>query len=476
MSRSRRGFIIQGYDCQGNLEDKFMDIQQQKLTNGPLAWIHGLPNRGGTADIIPVQFGRGWAPKNCFKFFNYAHEVMTGTYHTWGGRCGCPPFKTPVFKTEAEFEALSNKQKQELLQTMTPPTPSFPGPSNCSFANEFLVVVGQQKPCLYNSTFIKSTPTSKLTKGHIYDIPMARSLVQSLNQIRIETNPRLVVYCDIETLDYMVLWFDVDATIIESVLNRWCRKTRTNIPRMQWNWGHNNTINPELAKASTHACCRMGCRQVTVGSKCKMCKKCGIMQYCSKKCLKKDAKRHAKNCLVKDPTTGDIVPPEMDNNRDLYTNESFATEKPNECATCGKQEKSGDRLKKCACHSVFYCNKDCLRQHWNSGHREECEEMRLVFEATQAAKNKKGKCLYASCDKTTKEGGGALMNCPCKSVQFCSKEHQRLAWPGHKALCKQLRKEMKTKKDQDEGTGKGKGKGKGKGTGNGKKKKGGSGK
>ena len=112
---------------------------------------------------------------------------------------------------------------------------------------------------------------------------------------------------------------------------------------------------------------------------------------------------------------------------------------------CGKQEKSGDRLKKCACHRVFYCNKACLRQHWHSGHREECEEMRMVFEATQAAKNNKGTCLSIHCDRTTKEGGGTLMKCPCKSVHFCSKEHQKLAWPEHKALCKQLRKEMKKK-------------------------------
>ena len=455
MSRSQRAFIIQGYDMQGDLEDKFMDIQQNKLTSILNKWIHALPLRGGTNDIIPVQFGRGLKPKTCFKFFNYAHDVMTGEYHTWGGKCGCPPYKPPVPPTEAEFNALSNKQKHKLLQSIkSPPTPSFPGPTQCSFVNEFSVVVGQQKPCLYNPKSIKSTQPTKLTTGHIYDIPMARLLTQSLNQIRVESNPRLIVFCDIETLEYMVLWFDVDATIIETVLNRHCRKTRTNIPRMLWNWGHDNVISPELLKTSTNACCRIGCRQVTIGNKSKTCKKCMFMKYCSKKCLKKDAKRHAMNCLAVDQTTGDIVPPEMDNNRDLYTEggESFATEKPNKCATCSKQEKSGDRLKKCACNSVFYCNKTCLRQHWNSGHREECEEMRMLFEATQAAKNNKGRCLCSNCDRTTKEGGGTLMKCPCKSVQFCSKEHQKLAWPEHKALCKKLRKEMKKKKNNKKRT------------------------
>ena len=58
-------------------------------------------------------------------------------------------------------------------------------------------------------------------------------------------------------------------------------------------------------------------------------------------------------------------------------------------------------------------------------------------------------CHYEECERTTRENGakGAkLMSCPCQTAQYCSKEHQRLAYPEHKTACKRLRKEIKKNK------------------------------
>ena len=426
---SRRGFIIQGYDVEGNLSDPYLDKKQKQLTQQLNKWIVALPLRGGMADVIPVQFGRGFEPKKTTQFWNYAHSVMTGEYHS-SRQCSCPPGPQTLFHK-----------------------PSYPGKSQCAFVNNFTVVVGQQKPCLYNSTTVNHTEASKLTTGYVYDIPMSRLLIQGLNQMRNESNPRLCIYCDIETLHYGVMWFHQDAEIIQAVLNAYCQKTRIQLPRIHWTWGNGPSLHEsEMNHVATHVCCRYGCKQITIGQNIKKCKACGIQQYCSKKCLKKDSKRHAKNCLVLDKVTGNIIPLEVNNNSDS----SLATEKPNECITCGTQEKSGCRLKKCGCQSVFYCNKECARTYWKGGHKEKCDQMRAAFEDEKKKKEKKEKgkggeigktevlyCQYDSCERSTKEGGGLLMKCPCKSVQFCSKEHQKLAWLGHKVECKKIRKALK---------------------------------
>lgn len=50
--------------------------------------------------------------------------------------------------------------------------------------------------------------------------------------------------------------------------------------------------------------------------------------------------------------------------------------------------------------------------------------------------------VFKGCESTTKKNGKELMRCPCQTASYCCKEHQKLAYPGHKKECKRLRKEM----------------------------------
>ncbi|RDB25167.1 hypothetical protein Hypma_007980 [Hypsizygus marmoreus] len=46
------------------------------------------------------------------------------------------------------------------------------------------------------------------------------------------------------------------------------------------------------------------------------------------------------------------------------------------------------------------------------------------------------KCGGPNCQRTQQSSGSDLMQCArCKSAVYCGAEHQRKAWPGHKALC-----------------------------------------
>ena len=63
-----------------------------------------------------------------------------------------------------------------------------------------------------------------------------------------------------------------------------------------------------------------------------------------------------------------------------------------------------------------------------------------VKERGSVAGNIHVQCHYEECERTTRENGKKLMTCPCQTAQYCSKEHQRLAYPEHKTACKRLRK------------------------------------
>ena len=57
--------------------------------------------------------------------------------------------------------------------------------------------------------------------------------------------------------------------------------------------------------------------------------------------------------------------------------------------------------------------------------------------------------VFKGCESTTKKNGKELMRCPCQTASYCCKEHQKLAYPGHKKECKRLRKEMLKQKPND---------------------------
>ena len=57
--------------------------------------------------------------------------------------------------------------------------------------------------------------------------------------------------------------------------------------------------------------------------------------------------------------------------------------------------------------------------------------------------------VFKGCESTTKRMSQPLMRCPCQTASYCCKEHQKLAYPGHKTECKRLRKEMSKQKLND---------------------------
>ena len=408
--------VLQGYDLAGAITDQELGARQVQFTKTCLdKWLNAVPMRGGMQDVVPILFGRGLDIKILFKFLKYSLDVATNMKHFITG-----------------------------------------------FTRDFAAVIGRGKPCRYNTTVtnIKATDNaSKLANGYIYDLGMSRLLTQGLNQIRQESNPRIVIYCNIDTFDYGVIWFDQDVEIITAITTACLSKK---ISRMQWNWNA-RPIDAATAASATAACCRYGCKQdASVNSKTSKkpvkCEDCNIQQYCSKKCRKKDLKRHSKNCLQLDKA-GNVALKTKSYTLDKHGNRTFeATEAPRECAECAKQEKSGDRLKACECKSVWYCNKTCMKTFWSKGHREKCQQMKLEHEEKEKKEKAKEKgkekdsvvcvCQFEGCERTTKESGKKLMRCPCHTAWYCCKEHQKLAYPGHKKECKRLRKEISKRKSQ----------------------------
>jgi len=392
------GFIIQGYDLQGDIPDLYLDTQQRALTKILEPFLGCVPCRGATQDVIPALFGRNLEPTDVHTFFEYVHGIMTNPMHP---------------------------QLRQLKQQ---------------------VFVG--KPCVYE-------PTADPTTG-LFSIKMQRSMIQGMNDIRNEMNPRMMVFCNLETLKFFVLHFPVDRDIIQMAARY---KLPQGTPCMEFVWGHDlyDNVTHLKSETSTANCCRYGCRQIIHGQAAVHCSKCHLHQYCSKKCRKKDLKRHAKNCLTFD-MQGNVTCQGLGTNSE----ESIATEAPKSCATCGRQEASGRRLKKCQlCESIYFCNKICQEKGWKSHRGEECENLQRAKEAKEAkeeeemrsAKDDAAKvsvsqggeqqtCHLEGCERTRMKGGG----CPCKTVGYCCIEHQKKHWSKHKSDHKRIMKEIKRKK------------------------------
>ena len=192
---------------------------------------------------------------------------------------------------------------------------------------------------------------------------MSRLLIQGMAHAVDEFKPRFVIFCNIETFQYMVMWFATDAPIIQAVTNALCG---TAVRKLQFCWGIARR-GPNFEKELTGARCRVGCQQVITGPGIS-CEDCNFMMYCSKKCRKKDKKRHSKSCLQVGPD-GSLTM------KGLGSAEAVASKPPNQCAHCGKQEASGQRLKRCACKSVYFCSVEHQKLHWPQ-HKAECKAIR----------------------------------------------------------------------------------------------------
>jgi len=318
-------FLYQGYDLSGTLPDAYMDARQNQFTSQIAdKWLPAIPLRGGTRDIVPLFLARKLDVDRLFRFFGYAKSALA----------------------------------------RSPPHDSM------KFHSDFLRVVCRGKPCIYSTEEVgegSSSDETKLSKGYIYGITMSRLLIQGMAQTMHEFNPRLVIFCNIETFQYGVLWFGMDAPIIQAVCTNMCGPT---VPKMRFIWGA--AAPSQGLDVNTAACCRVGCQQVIQGKEGVRCEDCTFQQYCSKKCRKKDRKRHQSSCIQIDKD-GNV------SMKGQGSKAAVASKPPNECAQCHKQESSGARLKRCACRAVYYCCVDHQKAHWPL-HKAECRRIRKANE------------------------------------------------------------------------------------------------
>jgi hypothetical protein len=98
------------------------------------------------------------------------------------------------------------------------------------------------------------------------------------------------------------------------------------------------------------------------------CEGCRSVKYCSNKCQKCHYRAgHKIECRRLNENKNQLL--EMNRNRLCPLVECFNPE-------CKQRENNGELFSKCSrCKHAKYCSKPCQRQHWNHGHRRDCEEV-----------------------------------------------------------------------------------------------------
>ncbi|XP_034299521.2 uncharacterized protein [Magallana gigas] len=99
-----------------------------------------------------------------------------------------------------------------------------------------------------------------------------------------------------------------------------------------------------------------------------------------------------------------------------------------ECSFCGQWS---THLLRCSqCKEVYYCSRDCQRGHWREGHRERCKEETTYSEFTSTD---------AVCGFCSMKTNQLKRCSGCKDVSYCSKECHKQDWSrGHKNNCEMI--------------------------------------
>lgn len=114
---------------------------------------------------------------------------------------------------------------------------------------------------------------------------------------------------------------------------------------------------------------------------------------------------------------------------------SVSNDEQSMCSYCGGKS---NKLKKCTgCGKTWYCGKECQSNHWKE-HRAVCRSV-VTQPVTQRTANVSTEPVLTRCAGCNKEGN-SLKRCACHFVAYCSKDCQRNDWTRHRVKCATIRK------------------------------------
>ena len=176
------------------------------------------------------------------------------------------------------------------------------------------------------------------------------------------------------------------------------------------------------------------------------CEQCQRASYCSRKCLQMHSNLHQKVCnndakhkklaqsINKSAGESSRNPP-TDSHPSSLSSSSRAKDASttDTTAQCDRCKKPGTIP--CKCGQVYYCSQTCQTLELPL-HKKNCLELPHDSASspstikTETFPSEKPPCVCNRCKKP------AAITCQCQQVSYCSKECQKLEWPGHSDVCK----------------------------------------
>ena len=184
------------------------------------------------------------------------------------------------------------------------------------------------------------------------------------------------------------------------------------------------------------------------------CEQCQRASYCSRECLQmhltfhkgfcnNDAKQKEMELSISQ--SAEVLPqnPPINSHPSSLSSSSSQSGSARDTSTtdttaqCDRCKKPGTIL--CKCGQVYYCSQACQTLELPL-HKEKCQQSSHDTASgnspphstikTETLPSEKPPC---ACDRCKKP---AVIICQCQQVSYCSKECQKLEWPGHSDVCK----------------------------------------
>ena len=184
------------------------------------------------------------------------------------------------------------------------------------------------------------------------------------------------------------------------------------------------------------------------------CEQCQRASYCSRECLQMHLHLHQKVCnndvkqkeMELSISQSAEVPPQnppTDSHPSSLSSSSSQSDSAHDTSTTDTTAQC-DRCKRpgtipCKCGQVYYCSQACQTLELPL-HKKNCQQLSHDTASsnspshstikTETLPSEKPPC---ACDRCKKP---AAITCQCQQVSYCSKECQKLEWPGHSDVCK----------------------------------------
>ena len=173
------------------------------------------------------------------------------------------------------------------------------------------------------------------------------------------------------------------------------------------------------------------------------CEQCQRASYCSRECLQMHLKLHQLSCNNNQKESEKSLATQNSATDFHSSASSFLSDDKKDVHTadaiiqCDRCRKPG--IIPCKCGQVYYCSQACQTLELPL-HKKNCQQSshdtasgnslpRSTIK-TETLPSEKPPC---ACDRCKKP---AAIVCQCQQVSYCSKECQKLEWPGHSDVCK----------------------------------------